>query len=369
MPFVTVRRVTNALQNPMPVTIREVDFDADRFALIDLLKRNRKLPASYPYSERYDWLYLNNPHGIATGWKAIDEETNKLVGFTVALPRKVSVLGQHVIAWNCADFSIDVKYRTLGVAAKLRRAAQKAVDNDLYPFLYAHPNDLMLAVHKRVGHTVIGQAHRHARILSVKEKVKARTNSPLLLEWVSAPINSVLDFLDWCQLFWHRYDIEIQDRLWYTGEFTKFYNKLEGDYPIWGVRDAPYLNWRYYHNPIHQIGTAIARKHGEMVGYVIYRSKEAEENMIEDVVASSPAAVREMIAYMSIRLRKRLKCGTLSINLPDWHPYLPTFKKLGFMKRSDSTNSIVVHISPNYEFKSTVLDSSCWFVTGGDRDE
>ena len=143
----------------MCIYIRKIDFDTDREIVIDLLKRNRNLPHSYPFSERYDWLYLNNPYGIATGWLALDSRKDRPVGFTVALPREMSVNGRRVIAWNCADFSIDMPYRTLGVALKLRRAARDAIDAGQYPFLYAHPNNKMLVVHKHVGHTLLGKTH------------------------------------------------------------------------------------------------------------------------------------------------------------------------------------------------------------------
>ncbi|MBI1929184.1 hypothetical protein HYR99_33680 [Candidatus Poribacteria bacterium] len=354
----------------MSISIREVDFDTDRSVLIDLLKRNRRLPASYPYAERYDWLYLDNPHGIATGWMVVDDETREPVGFTVALPREMSVSGKRVIAWNCADFSIDIKYRTLGVAAKLRRAAREAVDAELYPFLYAHPNERMLVVHQRAGHTVIGQMHRYARLLNASGKVESLIIYRPLSQMISATINPALDCFDRYQLFRHRYDIEMYDRLWYTEEFTEFYNRLETNYLIWGVRSATYLNWRYYHNPIYHVGTTVARKHGQISAYIIYRLTDDEQSVIiNDIVTSSPDAIREMIAQMSIHFRKRLNWETIWIALPEWHPYLPIFKRLGFLKRSDSTSSIVVHASPNSELKASVLAPACWFVTLGDRDE
>ena len=133
----------------------------------------------------------DNPHGLATGWKVVDGETGEVVGFTVALPRKVSVFGKRVIAWNCADFSIDTKFRTLGVAAKLRRAARDAIDAGQHPFLYAHPNEKMLVVHKRVGHTVIGQSHRYARLLNASRKVQSLIN----YHPFSTPISGTTNFI------------------------------------------------------------------------------------------------------------------------------------------------------------------------------
>jgi len=118
----------------MGYTIKIADLEKDRDIMISILERNRNR-VDIDYIKRYDWIYLNNPYGRAKAWIIFDDKSNRPVGFTGVFPRPVYVEGEKYLAWNCGDFSIDKKYRTLGVALKLRRAAKLDVDNGEVPFL------------------------------------------------------------------------------------------------------------------------------------------------------------------------------------------------------------------------------------------
>ena len=73
--------------------------------------------------------------------------------------------GDVCIGWNCSDFSVLQKFRTLGIAASLRRAAKQAIDAGRAAFLYAHPNSNMQLIHERVGHSRIGGMFRYTKVL------------------------------------------------------------------------------------------------------------------------------------------------------------------------------------------------------------
>ena len=352
----------------MAISIRLINFDSDRETIISLLKRNRTLSPSYPYAERYDWMYLDNPHGKATGWLAIDDASGKTVGFTVALPREMSVLGKRVLAWNCADFSIDTQFRTLGIAAKLRRGAKDAVDRGQYMFLYAHPNDRMLVIHKRVGHTPISQMQRYAKLINVEGKIESISNTRTIAKLISPAANQFLDYVDRLRTTKNEYEIEIHQNLKFTDEFTVFYNEMEKSHKVWGVRDAIYLNWRYHDNPIYKSDSLVARKDGKVVGYIIYTFEDHGGALIKDIVALEQDALPTMLLKLSHNLRKRPNCGSISFIASETNPNIANLKKLGFHQRPE-TSAIVVHSCPDFEFKSSIYDPSKWFMTVGDRDE
>ena len=352
----------------MGVSIRLIDFDSDRASIIDLLKRNRNLSKDYPYSERYDWMYLKNPHGSATGWIVIDEASNNAVGFTVALPREMSVSGKRVVAWNCADFSIDTKFRTLGIAAKLRRGARRAIDEGKYPFLYAHPNDRMLVIHQRVGHTPFSQMQRYAKLINVESKLESmKTKGGSIAKLVSPAANQVLDYVDKLRSTKHSYDIELHEDMKFTEDFTDFFNAVESNYKVWGVRDATYLNWRYHSNPIYRADVALARKNKKIIAYIIYTLNDRGA-LIRDIVTSEPDALPGLISELSRWLRKRPKCESISFIAEKSNPCLRQLTKLGFHPRPE-TSTTVVHAFVNFQFKSLVYEPSNWFMTVGDRDE
>ena len=351
----------------MDIKIQPIDFEKNRHSIVSLLKRNRTLGDSYPFEERYDWLYLNNPHGKATGWMVVDEDVNQIVGFTVALPRLMSVSQKRFTAWNCADFSIDPKYRTLGIAAKLRRGAKNAVDSGDIQFLYAHPNEKMLAVHKRVGHSELALMRRYAKLLNVESKADSLGNFSSIAKAVSPAANQLLNCVDKLRSSKTGYDVEICDKMKFGDEFTHFYNKIESNYAVWGVRDESYLNWRYYDNPVYSSNVVTARGDGEIVGFIIFTIAE-QEVLVKDIVASETDAIDAMVSALSRQLRNSSGCSTLSFIGPESHPYLEVIQRLGFHKRPE-TSSIIVHASPNFEWNSLVGKESNWFMTVGDRDE
>ena len=71
----------------MTVSIRPVDFQKDRSVLVTLLKGNRELADDYPFEKRFDWLYLDNPHGTATGWMVAVVVVTGVGSSRIAKPR------------------------------------------------------------------------------------------------------------------------------------------------------------------------------------------------------------------------------------------------------------------------------------------
>ena len=103
----------------MSFEVTEEPLDRVRGAAVSLLNATRRDPID---ESRFDWMYRSNPDGPAVLWSVRETGSADLAGFTVALPRRMIVDGELRSAWNCADFSMDPRYRTLGPAIKLRRA-------------------------------------------------------------------------------------------------------------------------------------------------------------------------------------------------------------------------------------------------------
>src|SRR5258706_11306454 len=76
--------------------------------------------------KRFEWLYIENPHGPARTWVAIDESKDSVVGIASAFPRRLLVKGQAVAGHVLGDFGVDPQYRTLGPAVQLQKACLAA---------------------------------------------------------------------------------------------------------------------------------------------------------------------------------------------------------------------------------------------------
>src|SRR5882672_8763800 len=93
--------------------IRPAQLDADRDRLIALLKQYSTVRST---PERFRWMYLENPHGRAAVFLAVDELTGEIVGSGAVLPRRMWVAGAVQTASIMADFWIHPDYRSLGPA-------------------------------------------------------------------------------------------------------------------------------------------------------------------------------------------------------------------------------------------------------------
>jgi len=150
----------------MGIVIREANIAQNRDDLVDILNSNRN---SKKHENRFNWLYLDNPAGLAMAWLGIEEETQEIAGACSAFPRVMCVKGEKVLCWNCGDLSVNAKFRRNGVGVKLRMQVRDFVDSRNGHFLYAHPNDRSKGVHVQVGHLVLGEMIRFSKILKLRK--------------------------------------------------------------------------------------------------------------------------------------------------------------------------------------------------------
>ena len=320
----------------MGILIREADLATELDTLRAVYDANRDTPAA---PRRFPWLYLENPDGRATAWVAMDDRSGAVAGFTAVFPRRVSVAGQAdpVVAWNCGDFSIHKRYRTMGVAVKLRRAAKDAVDAGVCPFLYAHPNDRMLAVHLQAGHRQMGTMKRLVKPLSAGSGVTAALSRAAL----SIAGRDVL--------------IRRRDEAaWVTGA------PLPGDIDeIWGaarsrlgtslVRDARYLQWRFADFPLDRVEVLVTRRHGRPAAYVAVMVKGTTA-FVKDWLATDDEAFDQAWTILIGAMRRR-KLARLSVTALETHPDLRSLALFGFVEREEVSKAVVTYAACRRRFR------------------
>jgi len=347
----------------MSFDILEDSLEAAQDAVIAVFNQTRKRPSAI---DRYDWLYRRNPDGKATLWTIRTGGAAEVVGFTVALPRRMLVDGQSRICWNGADFSILPRYRTLGLAMKLRRLAKEGVDGGRVDFLYAHPNERMAVIHGKVGHQPIGRMLRYAKVLRTAPYLRDRGNSALLARVAGCLLDPVLRFDGRQWRHQQTFEVRAVDR----PEFSDRYDHLFADTPcsarVIGVRDGRYLDWRYRENPLYETHSLEAREGNQLRGYLLYRI-DGETAMIKDVFPPDDSAVvRDLVAAM-IREGRRRGLRNLSVVTLEGNPIDVRFAEFGFRRRPE-TSEMYAYAPAGCMWRGTVLDKTAWFLTVGDRD-
>ncbi len=355
----------------MGVLIREADLLKDRAVMVELLRTTRGHDeASYPYEARAEWLYSKNPAGAATAWLVVDEKSGQVAGFTVGLPRRMRVEGRDRTCWNCGDFSVAVKYRTLGVAAKLRRGAKEGVDAGRVDFLYAHPNERMLAVHRQVGHHVIGRMDRHAKPLRARAKVLARLGHGVIGRGVATAADAALALLGSGRMAHKEYDWEVRPAAEFGDEFADLYARTAGRWPVSGVRDDVYLSWRYGENPLHRSEVINLRtRAGRLAGWIVFSlDADGRTARVHDFLCESEDGLGGDMVRLVAREARRRGAETLSSIAFASSGYVEDLRAAGLRPRTDATSSVVAYAPAGGDLARTVLDGTKWYMTVGDRD-
>lgn len=337
----------------MPILIRQANLKQELGSIAETVNTSfeRGLPL-----DRFRWLYEANPDGPAISWVAVDECSGQIVGTTAVCPRRVRIggTGRDVLAWNCCDFSIRSRYRTMGTAIKLRRAARAGVDAGHSQFLYAHPNNRMLVVHLQVGHRKLGRMVRHAKLL--------RTSSGLRIVDRAASIASRVVGRDW----WRHTseDTELVEQ-WPLSALDTLFEDASHRLGTAIVRDSRYLDWRFRQNPVERGEMIVVRRRGRLTGYLIFTEKR-EVGVVKDWLALDASAVDALFQTLIVEMRRR-DAPSISVTALESHPDLTRLTALGFLRRPDSTTA-VVYANPDLAESKMVTNPSAWYMTLGDRD-
>jgi hypothetical protein len=347
----------------MGIVICEADLQRDKEVLIQTLNQNRTRSTD---EQRYHWRYLENPHGQAKAWIAVDNHKDAIAGFTVAHPRLMQVYDEQMLCWNCGDFSINKHYRSLGVALKLRSAATECVTQGQVSFLYAHPNDRMKVVHLKVGHKVLGQMVRYARVLRFDRYLPASVAGSWFAEglaWVHHH-----GFVPWKNALrcGRPYSREIFHSFPGEAAFDVLQDQVRGALKVYGVRSGEYLRWRFGTNPLLPMSTLLLYRNRELVGYAFYSKTGSVMNVHDLFCLPEEAVSSALIAHLTeVGLEQKLQA--LSVVLFESNPLIHALKQHGYVLRPE-TSSVIVHTSPETPWGLALLDKTSWFMTVGDRD-
>lgn len=348
----------------MAITVKEANIKKDLDILVQLLNQNRKRPVD---KRRFEWLYFENPEGEAKAWIVFDEKSEKPIAFCCVLPRRVRVGGKDILCWNSGDFSVNKKFRTLGIALKLRRKAKEGVDKGEIRCFYAHPNKAMAIVHDRVGHVCLGRMYRFAKILDTRPYVEKKLKHRYLAKPIGILLNVLFEIKNKLKLRKKEgFHIEIVTQNTFGKEFDLYFEKMSSRYHILGDRGADYLTWRFSNHPHYQSETLTIRKEGTLQGYLIFYV-EGDVAFLADVLCPPSGPVLfAILRFWLKRLRKR-KVASVSAILLDSNPLIPFFLEEGFRKRPEESD-VYVYATMNDSIKDEWLDGHKWYMTEGDRD-
>lgn len=347
----------------MTIDVRTADLHADAPLAVDMFARY--LNPGYD-AARFDWLYRRNPAGAGRLWLATDRRTGEPVGTAGACPRWMYVAGRDRLAWVLTDFCVASRFRSLGPAVMLQRACLRGVTSDASAIYYDFPSHAMAVVYRRLGIPEAGNMLRLARPLRVDARVRRLLRPPLLARGLTAVGNTLLGYRAHVPRNTRGISVAVHDAP-FGEEFSELARATRSAFGVLVARSAEYLNWRYREIPFGGHTILVARRDGRLVGYaVIADGSGTDPAVIVDLFGLPDSGLTAVLARHALALIRSRGLALASIFLPDRHPWLRLFRRLGFQAREQSP--VVIHCPDTVSGGPAVADLSTWFLMHGDQD-
>lgn len=344
----------------MKLDIRRADLAQDRQVMIQAVAKYLNPNAD---TDRFDWLYLKNPHGIGLAWIATDAETQSFVGMASAFPRRYYFEDQLFGGWVLGEFCIHENYRSLGPALQFQRQIIEELKAEEMSLFYDFPSTSMEAVYRRLSIPVSHRMLRLAYPLRIDRKLPAVLNWPGLRNVVSGVGNAILrlpvrsgGIPEHVSISFHQGPCQM--------EFSELANNIRGRYGCAVQRSAEYLNWRYFDSPHSRCQMLVARIKGQLTAFAVFR-RDQEHGLLLDLFGHDQPEVLAELVKAAARSLVLDGASTMSVPMLQGHPMIPVFHRLGFSQRGDSP----VVIWKNEGYRETMLEEAHrWCLMHGDRD-
>lgn len=368
------------------VTVRRATLQ-DREAIFRFIQQAYESRWQYKIPDRWQWEYVDNPF-LANRqlpiWIAVEDD-GRVVGQTCALvePLKIgSTLTR--VGWSVDTFLLP-EYRGQGIGFQLQKANDEAnpifmslsmtaanrkikaglgsVPIDPVPgfvrLIRYEPESIREAAVHRLAATRSGLAGVLKAVL--RFLLLDRAAAVVLNAWVEARDRSRLPALDPA--------IQISPVEKFGPEMNSFWSKLSACFYAIVPRDEMYLNWKFVQQPLVKYARYIARRNGEICGYIILREGQPPERhlgVIADLMAwpEDESALLTLITFAlhyfkKARVKDVMAASTISA-------YQKTLLELGFRQAKGAFPMFHCKLQgPEFE---AALEPGRWFLGKADHD-
>jgi len=311
------------------------------------------------------WQVRQNPDGAA--WIYLVEDRDKIIGHLADLPKRFSVRGRIVLGTLTHDMMVHPDYRRRGVSTATARLGICKVEKEKGEFMTAYSiqveslNSLLKVGWKQVV---------RLPVLVFPIRFYGVVDRYLHFKLVSVLIGGIARFF-YCILFGRRKKkkgngVEIKRIHELDEPFDLFWEKAISLYPIMGVRDRTYLNWRYLQHPTRNYVIYRALERGEMKGYIVLRKVELlnfNSAVIVDLLALDSEILHQLVEK-GIEHSRQEGTDLLGFIVPKPHPYYHSLRKEGFLP-SFKTFQLLVY---SHRKEEILFDPRGWYLTWGDTD-
>lgn len=305
-----------------------------------------------------DWRYdqTAGPDKVEVFW--LDERPGVCIAMASIIPRLYWIDGSAEYVGVLGDISLNASYRGRGIGRQFlnfitrHREQSRAGESCL-----VIPTEAARQSLHSVGWQTGGRLVQFVIPLDPSEKLTERTR----LRMISTPAG-------WLYRQAVSAHVSLRRRAGYVldacrdfdSSFESFWIAVPKKALFMSDRSVASLRWRYARHPSHQFQTRRLLAGGTMAGYLVF-DVVGSTCSIFDVMALS---TRDLVQLLAMFIQQCIRDGLASIRvtLNDTHPYIPTFRAMGFFRRDSHT---VFQLQGRVAGPGAHLS---WMLTQGDKD-
>ncbi|MGB9629310.1 MAG: GNAT family N-acetyltransferase [Thermodesulfobacteriota bacterium] len=313
----------------------------------------------------WKWEFMEGTEGGALIY--IVDYQDRIIGHFADLPRRFSIYGKIVYSTLSVDLMVAPEFRRRGIFEEMGKYAIQRVKEKGGYFMTAYPiRPATIHGFKKIGWLEVLKLP----VLVYPIRFQGIVNKYfhfLPISFLIGGIARILYILIYSLSKRSKSrDIGVEEIKEVDDKFEYFLDRTLSLFPIVGVRDKNYMNWRYLHHPTRSYTIYRATEKEEMKGFIILRRLNLlgfNSAVIVDLFAldeeSLLALVEEGIAYS-----KKERVDLLGFMVPKSHLYYHLLKKQGFIR---SPKTFLLMIYP-HENDNRLLTPDAWYVNWGDTD-
>ncbi len=343
--------------------------DADRQDVVRLVSEW----IGHDATDRFEWLYRSNPHGVALSWVAADRTTGAIDAVTSVFPRHVLVDGQRRIGSIGGDAYVAPAARRRGLATRMHESCRSDMGLETVEFMYGVPLVHNLRALLKAGTTEVGTFHLYVRTLSAShlaERFAAKAQDRFR---VRLPPVAVRPVATAAQAFTNR-NLPSGDSLvarptrLFGEAWDRWFSDHAPEIGVCCVRDSAYLNFRYSPGSKTSLEPYIVEE-GEQIRGMFTLDREGNTARVYDFFAGTD--VRNMRAVIGTLVRTATESGyeRLEFETTAFAGLTAELVRAGFIERPPGESSTFQVLAGDAVARAgSLFAANGWYFLHGDQD-
>ncbi|MGO9085981.1 MAG: hypothetical protein ACLQBK_12195 [Candidatus Sulfotelmatobacter sp.] len=296
-------------------------------------------------TRHFQWRHEDNPAGPGWSWVIYDRKSGAASAMASVYPRQMHIDGKAILCGQVGEFVVDASLRSLGPAVLLQRATFEPVDSGAVALCYdCPPHAQGMSTFVRLGMSPICEVFRYALLLRSDGYLEKKLGKG---DWTKPMVATANLLLSLRAVRRPMAGIEV---CLLDGGFGEEFSNLDELLPSAGVirasRSAEVLNWRYRTNPELTFRVLMARRAGELLGFLALLIHGDKRASICDLFGRSLSDAGPALLEAAIENCRKENVDCLQGFCSTTSDLRPLFEGAG-LRRRERAVSIVAYDKPD----------------------